>query len=148
MIDAEILAHFGAVVSLRPTPPFDPARQRLEALADRRSQLVNLINEDANRLGVCPDAWMKTEIQRHLTWLKKSVRKLEKKIDSYAQSVPSLARTMEILQAQPGVGPVVSARLTASLPELGRLNRKEIAALAGVAPLRIVAWPIAVTVGA
>jgi transposase len=78
---------------------------------------------------------MRPNIQGHLKWLQKSLEHLDKDLEKTVKESPFWRGSDDLLQSTPGVGPVLSTTLLADLPELGTLNRKEIAALVGVAPL-------------
>lgn len=132
-LDAEGLAHFADAI--RPTPRELPDADTLaaQALLTRRQQLVALRTAERNRLGsaVCERA----SLERHLAWLAEEITALEAAIDHYIQARPEWAARVAQLSAPKGIGPVTAATLTIALPELGQLNRKQIAALVGVAPL-------------
>jgi transposase len=133
-LDARILALFAERVRPEPRPlPSEEARL-LDALLTRRRQILTMITAERNRLGFTP-APLTRAIEKHIRWLERELDKVDADLDRTIQASP-LWRTRETLfRSVPGVGPVVSRTLIAELPELGRLNRKEIAALVGVAPL-------------
>jgi transposase len=133
-IDAGILAHFGEAV--RPEPRQLPSEEaaNLAALVARRRQLTEMLTMEQNRLGSAPAA-LRKDIREHITWLQKRLKDSDKDIHKLLRSSPLWREKDQLLQGVPGVGPVLSATLLAMLPELGKLNRKEIAALVGVAPL-------------
>jgi transposase len=133
-LDAAVLARFAEAVRppVRPLP--DEATQRLGALVTRRQQLIEMLTAEKNRLGSAPLA-MRPEIQAHISWLEQRVTALEEELGTTIRSSPIWRAQDDLLQSMPGVGPVLATTLLAELPELGRLNRREIAALVGVAPL-------------
>lgn len=133
-LDARILALFAERVRPQPRPlPSDDARL-LDALLTRRRQILTMITAERNRLGFAP-APLTTAIEKHIRWLERELGKVDSDLGRTIEASP-LWRTREILfRSVPGVGPVLSRTLIAELPELGRLNRKQIAALVGVAPL-------------
>ena len=133
-LDAAVLAHFAAAVRPTPRPLPDAATQTLAALVTRRRQLVEMLTAERNRLGSAPRA-LRAEIQAHITWLKRRLGRLDDDLNEAIRTSPVWRAQDDLLQSVPGVGPVLSRTLLASLPELGRLNRKAIAALVGVAPL-------------
>ncbi len=133
-IDARVLAQFASMVKPEPRQKTCEQAVNLAELVTRRRQLSDLMTQESNRL---PHA-RHPEVQRSL---KKSLRMLEKQIDDLdkliRQNIDSddgLRRKDEIVQSFKGVGPGTSAMLLAQLPELGRINRQQIAALAGLAP--------------
>jgi transposase len=92
-----------------------------------------MITAERNRLRTAPRT--ANHIEEHLRWLEEQVKRVEKEKEELIRSDPELEAKASILQSVPGVGPGLSATLLGSLPELGLLNRKQIAALVGVAPL-------------
>lgn len=133
-LDAAVLAHFAAAVRPTPRPLPDAATQTLAALVTRRRQLVEMLTAERNRLGSAPRV-LRAEIQAHLTWLQRRLARLDTDLGQAIRTSPVWRVQDDLLRSVPGVGPVLSATLLASLPELGTLNRKAIAALVGVAPL-------------
>lgn len=133
-LDAKALAHFAATVR----PPVRGLRsaeaEQLTALLTRRKQVLDMLTMEKNRL-VTVRAKMRSEIEAHIQWLSKSLKALDKEIEDFVESMSSWKEKDALLQSVPGVGPVTSATLLGMLPELGHLNRQEIAALVGVAPL-------------
>ena len=133
-LDAAVLAHFAATVRPTPRPLPDAATQTLAALVTRRRQLVEMLTAERNRLGSAPRT-LRAEIQAHITWLKRRLARLDTDLGQAIRTSPAWHVQDDLLRSVPGVGPVLAATLLASLPELGTLNRKAIAALVGVAPL-------------
>jgi transposase len=133
-LDAAVLAHFAAAVRPTPRPLPDAATQTLAALVTRRRQLVEMLTAERNRLGSAPRT-LRAEIQAHITWLKRRLARLDTDLGQAIRTSPAWRVQDDLLRSVPGVGPVLAATLLASLPELGRLDRKAIAALVGVAPL-------------
>ncbi len=133
-IDAQILALFAARIQppIRPLP--DEASQALDALVARRRQLIEMLVAEKNRLGFAQTT-VKKGIQKHIRWLERQLQDVDQDLDSMIRHSPIWKAQNDLLRAVPGVGPNLSRTLIAELPELGRLNRKEIAALVGVAPL-------------
>jgi transposase len=133
-IDAGVLALFGQVVQPQPRP--QPAGQTgvLGELVRRRQQLLDLRTQEANRLPQARDARVRKSLQKVLRTLDQQILDLDKLIRQDIESDDGLRRKDEILQSVKGVGPGTSAMLLGRLPELGHLNRQEIAALVGVAP--------------
>jgi transposase len=133
-IDARVLAHFADGVRPTVRPLADAATRKLGALVTRRRQLVDMLTAEENRRKTA-DTTIRDGIQEHISWLRKQLKDVDKEL-SLAIRNSSLWREQEdLLRSMKGVGPIVSATLLADLPELGTLNRKQIAALAGLAPL-------------
>lgn len=132
-IDARLLAHFGAVALLAPTPIRQgPARLRADLVA-RRRQLVAMIVAEKNRLALAPAA-LRREIAALVRILERRVARLDRQVDALLHEDPERRAAGELLRSAPGVGPVVARTLLVDLPELGRLSRRQIASLVGVAP--------------
>ncbi|HET9477014.1 MAG TPA: transposase [Dehalococcoidia bacterium] len=132
-IDARILARFAEVSRPAPTKLSSEAEEQLRALELRRRQLVGIVVAERNRLSASPRT--AGRIEEHLRWLEEDVKKVEKEMQELVESDPGLQAKAAILTSVPGVGPILAVTLLSGLPELGLLNRKEIAALVGVAPL-------------
>jgi len=132
-IDATILAEFACDIhpEIRSLP--DKATEEIKALMVRRQQIQGMITMENNRLW---SAGLKVipSIQEHINWLKRELKNLDKDLEDKIQKSPIWREKDDLLRSVPGVGPVLSLTLLGSLPELGSLNRKQIAALAGVAP--------------
>jgi transposase len=132
-IDARLLAQFAQTVRPEARALPEPIRRELADRVTRRHQIVQMITIEKNHLARAPKA-LHPRIQVHLRWLERELKKVHDQIDITLQNHPALLAESDILKTVPGVGPVLSATLVAYVPELGRLNRKEIAALIGVAP--------------
>ena len=132
-IDAAMLARFGQ--ALRPEPrPLQPVQaQALEALVGRRRQLLAMLIAERNRLARAPQALHK-DLKAHIRWLEKRLRDIDTDLSKAVKASPAWRARDALLRSAPGVGPVLSVSLVAQLPELGTLNRRQIAALVGVAP--------------
>jgi transposase len=133
-IDAAILALFAERVRPTPRPLSDEAAQLLDALLTRRRQLLEMLVAEKNRLGFAPRA-LHRGIQQHIRWLERQLDDVTKNLAAHIEQSPVWRAKDDLLQSVPGVGPIVSAVLLAELPELGTLSHKQIATLAGVAPL-------------
>lgn len=132
-IDAQVIALFGERV--RPEiRQFAPERtSRLNQLVVRRSQLVENRGVEKTRLAGSIGE-IRKEINEHLKWLNKRIKRLDKETAKEIDKDPNWKERSKILTSAKGMGPVTSSRFIAQLPELGALNKKEIAALVGVAP--------------
>lgn len=133
-MDALILARYAEAVrpAVRPLP--DEATQELKALTARRRQIIEMMVAEKNRLGSAPKA-VKKRINAHLRWLEAELGRANKDLDQAIRQSPIWKENEGLLQSAPAIGPAVSRTLIAELPELGKLNRKQIAALVGIAPL-------------
>lgn len=134
-VDAAVLAAFGGRLEPAPRPIADPATQRLAALVARRRQLLEMIGMERGRLEHAPPTGALTrELQRHIRWLERRVEKTDDEIGTSIATHPTWRVQEELLRSVPGVGPTTARTLLGELPELGRLDRRAIAALVGVAP--------------
>ncbi len=133
-IDAKVLAQFGQVIRPEPRPLKDQDLKELSAFIARRHQLVAMLTAEKNRLSSAP--WpIRKSIQANIAWLEKCLQDINEDLGSFLKKSPLWREKDALLRSVPGVGPILSLCLLADLPELGTLNRKQIAALAGVAPL-------------
>ena len=105
------------------------------ALVARRNQLLELVNQENNRLKQSWDDDAKQSIRDVLEVLKKQLKSIDSQLAKMIQADTENQRAIEVLQSVKGVGPVMISTVLAELPELGRLNRGEIAKLVGVAPI-------------
>ena len=133
-LDAQILAHFAAAIRPIPRALPDVTTQEFTAILTRRRQLVEMITAEGNRL-LSARKSVKARIQAHISWLEQELSNTNHDMDQAIRDSPVWTEKDALLQSVPGVGPVLSKTLLAQLPELGTMNRKQIAALVGVAPL-------------
>lgn len=135
-IDAGVIAYYGEVVKPAPQLAKSDDAKRLEALVERRRQLLGLIGQENNRLQQVDDPEIKKLIKKSLEMLKKQLKTIDDRLaKSIKQAAGESQRKVEILESVKGVGPVAISTFLAELPELGSLNRAEIAKLVGVAPI-------------
>ena len=127
-VDARILARMAQALELKPDTVIDPARKRLSELVSRRDDLVKAITAETQRLSMARD------IKCMLAALKARRAAIETEINSAIKASQQLCAQRERLCSAPGIGPVASAMLLARLPELGHVDRRAIASLAGLAP--------------
>jgi transposase len=132
-LDAQILARFAETVRPTPRPLPDTSTQELAALLTRRRQLIEMLTAEKNRLGSAPQR-IRKDIHAHITWLERRLVETDGDLSQTIQASPVWREKDNLLQSTPGVGPILATTLLASLPELGTLDRKQIAALVGVAP--------------
>jgi len=121
-LDAGVLARFAEVVQPQPRPLACRALREVEALVQRRRQLVNMLTAEQNRLQTAAIA-MRSDIQKHIAWLKQDLKKLNQALQREIKANPSWANTERILRGVKGVGPVTSSTLVTDLPELGHRAR-------------------------
>jgi transposase len=134
VLDAQILARFAEAVrpTLRPLP--DETTLELRALVSRRRQITAMLTAEKNRLSRAPRR-VQTHIEAHIHWLQSELERYDEELDQAIRQSPIWREQQDLLKSVPGIGSVISRTLLAELPELGCLNRKQIAALVGVAPL-------------
>ena len=133
-VDAEVLARMGRALELRPTPPTPAERVELGDLVARRDDLVAMIGAERNRLGQSRDAWIRTQITSHINAMTRQRQAVEARIAALVAAHEPLAEASRRLQSVPGIGPTIAAVILARLPELGQLDRRKLASLAGLAP--------------
>lgn len=133
-LDAHVLAQFAEAVRPTPRPLPETAAQDLQALLTRRRQLIDMLTAERNRLSRA-SARVRPDIRAHITWLEQRLGSVDEELAAMIRHSPLWREQDDLLQSAPGVGPVLAATLLAGLPELGTLNRRQIAALVGVAPL-------------
>ncbi len=133
-IDASVIARFAATIQpdIKPIP--DKQSRLIKDLLIRRSQLLEMQTMEKNRLQILPKA-LHRSIKTLLRSLQTQITTITKQIDEAVMQVKHWRTKTEILTSVPGVGKVLAYTLLSELPELGKLNRKEIAALVGVAPM-------------
>jgi transposase len=133
-IDAHNLAHFAQAVRPHAHPASTDAQQRLAGMISRRRQLHRMITAERNRLRNAHPA-VHLQLQEHIDWLRQALKELDSEIEAVLQSNHELGAKADLLCSAPSIGMVTAASLLADCPELGRLDRKKIAALVGVAPM-------------
>jgi transposase len=132
-IDARLIAQFAATVKPVARPPSEANAQAIKDLVVRRRQLTTLRTMEKNRRQVMPQD-LKPSIDRIVKTLDRELKKLEQLIDRAIDHHAASRHKRELLTSMPGIGNCVAATLIGDLPELGSLNRREIASLTGVAP--------------
>lgn len=133
-VDAGVLAVFAERMKPVPRGLPDAEQIMLRGLLTRRSQIVQTLVAEMNRVPSTIPA-VRPHLNAHLEWLRRERDQLDQELERYLQKTKEWSVNDRILQTVPGVGIITSATLLAQLPELGVLNRKEIASLVGVAPL-------------
>ena len=132
-LDAAALAHFAEAVRPPVRALRDPETQALNALVARRHQVVTMLVSEKNRLRTATEG-VRRRIKAHIGWLEKDVEDLDDSLRQALRESPIWREKENLLRSVPGVGEQVSVTLLAYLPELGKLDRRQIAALVGVAP--------------
>jgi transposase len=137
-IDADILALFAERVQPALRPLADDATRELETLLARRRQLLEMLQAERNRLGQVfgrGHRAVRKSLKAHIAFLERQLRSAETDLGALIRQTPAWRERDDLLQTVPGIGTIVSSTLVAELPELGRLSRRAIAKLVGVAPL-------------
>lgn len=133
-LDAFNLAEFGKQMKPRKFEAKSEAGQYVSALLGRRKQVEEMLKAEKNRLRtVAPK--MRGSVERMIEVLKEEIKQLEKELDKFMKENEDWQEQEELLTSAKGVGRVTAATLLAELPELGKLDNKQIAALVGVAPI-------------
>jgi transposase len=134
-LDARVLAHFAASTQ----PPLRPLKSQddteLDALMGRRTQLTDMLTAEKNRRGSAATKTTRDDVEEHIEWLEERIKELDEKLKQQLERSTVWQQKDKILQSVKGIGFVTSLSLLADCPELGQLNRHQIAKLAGVAPL-------------
>ena len=133
-LDAQVLAVFGQRVQPKQYQGKSEAEKQLSALLVRRKQLEEMLKAEQNRLRTISPS-LRSSVERIIALLKEEKKRLEEQIEQFLREQKAWQEQREILNSAPGVGKVMTATLLADLPELGRMDRKKIAALVGVAPM-------------
>ena len=133
-LDAQMLAVFGQRVRPRRYEGKSEAEKQLSALLVRRKQLEEMLKAEQNRLRTISPS-LRGSVERMIAYLKEEKKRLDEQIRDFLNEQKAWQEQTEILSSAPGVGPVTTATLLAELPELGKMDRKKIAALVGVAPM-------------
>lgn len=132
-LDAHLLAQFAERVQPELRPVVDAATQGLRALVTRRRQLIEMLTAERSRLALASPG-VRPSLEAVIAALEASLEAIDHDLDHTIRSSPLWHAQDRLLQSTPGVGRVLSSTLLAQVPELGRLDRKQIAALVGVAP--------------
>lgn len=133
-IDAYVIAKYGDVKKPAATVFASEAESQLKQWVTRRQQLVEMLSSEKNRRTLLINGPARDEVSEHINWLEEKIKQLDKKIEDISDSTHEWRERKAILRSPKGIGPLISASFLVLLPELGQLNRKQIASLAGLAP--------------
>ena len=133
-LDAKVIARFAATLQPAPRELADAQAEDLRHLLTRRRQVVGMLTAEKNRLKQASRT-VRERIKEHIAFLEEELDQSNRDLDALLQQSPIWRERENLLRSVPGMGPVASATVIAALPELGQLSRKEIAKLAGIAPL-------------
>ncbi|HEV8458736.1 MAG TPA: IS110 family transposase [Methylomirabilota bacterium] len=134
-LDAQVMARFAETVQPVARALPNEQAQRLGELVARRRQLVDMLTAELNRRRQARDRRLEQRIAAHVTWLSRAIAELDDEIKRLIRASPIWREAENLLTSVPGIGDVTAHALIADLPELGRLDRRKIAALVGIAPL-------------
>ena len=133
-IDAAVIAHFAEATKAQPRALPDDQTRLLADLVARRRQIVEMMAAEGQRERRLTDKRLRKSIARLRKAMEKELAELDSAIDDQVRGSPVWAEKEDLLASVPGIGPVIARTLIAELPELGSLDRRQIAALAGLAP--------------
>ena len=133
-VDAAVLAHFAESIRPEPRLLLDEQSLELQAMMTRRRQLIDMRTGETNRLETCRVTRVRKDIEKTITWLTRRISEADDDIDTMVRKTPLWRDREDLLSSIKGVGKTVARTLLTDLPELGRLNRRKIAALVGLAP--------------
>jgi transposase len=133
-LDAKVLAHFSAVIEPEPSSISSEELQELGAILARRRQIIEMLTAEKNRLHTAKKV-VRARIKAHIAYLENELAETEAGLRNGIKESPIEREKYNLLRSVPGVGPNLCTTLLIELPELGKLNKKQIAALVGVAPL-------------
>jgi transposase len=134
-LDAEIIALFAERIRPEPRPVAEAEARALAELVARRRQLIEMIGMEANRRRQARAPKVQRTLDATLKTLEAQLAELDREIDGKVRRSPAWRAADDLLTSVPGIGDVTSRTLIAELPELGRLDRRRIAALVGIAPV-------------
>ena len=134
-IDAYVIARFGMDVELKPKPLDEQKSAEMQAFLARRRQLVTMRTSERNRVKQTRITKIRANINRTIQYLTEQLEEVDSDIDGFIKENPVWMEKKDIITSVPGVGDQTARVLITELPELGRLNRAQIARLAGIAPI-------------
>ncbi len=134
-IDAEVIALYAQKIRPEPRDLPDANTEKLDAFLTRRQQLIQMMTAEKNRLQQTSSVVIQRSIRAVIRSFEKEIETMNRSIGSLLASCPEMQGKIELLQSVSGVGPVVAQTLIAAVPEMGKVSKKQIAALIGVAPI-------------
>ncbi|OHC44027.1 MAG: IS110 family transposase, partial [Pseudomonadales bacterium RIFCSPLOWO2_02_FULL_63_210] len=134
-VDAAVLAAFAKAIRPQARPLKDADTRALNDMVSRRRQLIAMRVQETLRLGTAASMPLQKSLNKHIAWLDKQIAEVDGDLSKRLRGSDVWRAKDDLLRAIPGVGAITSLTMLAKCPELGTLNRREIAALAGVAPL-------------
>jgi transposase len=134
-LDAEVIALFAERVRPPARPLPEPERRRFAELVSRRRQILEMIGMETNRRGQAADKSLTKRLDRHIAFLEKELADIDDGITQAIKASPAWSEAETLLKSVPGIGDVTARTLLAELPELGTIDRHQLAALVGVAPI-------------
>lgn len=132
-IDARVLVRFGQAIKPVARAPVDEHTRTLQALVGRRKQLMEMVLMEKNRLRMAHRA-VRPQVLRTIRWLEAQIKHCEDDSDQALKSSGIWQENAELLESVPGIARISALGMMATVPELGTLNRRQISALAGLAP--------------
>ncbi len=132
-IDAHLIAEYAATIQPEAVQLRAAQEQQLRALVNRRMQLVEMRTMESNRLKTAHPA-LRAHVKSHLDWLNEEIAALEAEIQALLETLPEWKEKVVLLESIPGVGFITAITILVEMPELGQINRQQVAALAGLAP--------------
>jgi len=134
-LDAQVLARFGLAVRppVRPLP--GPEQRALDELLTRRRQILGALVAEKNRLPLAKQKRVRRSVREAIAFYQRQLAAVDAELDRFIQASPLWQAESDLLRSVPGIGPAATRTLVAALPELGALNRRQIAALVGLAPV-------------
>jgi transposase len=134
-IDAHIIAQFAAIMDPRITPPLNGTEQKMRDFIARRRQVNKLLTQEKNRLATTVDKTLQKMIRQTIRLFEKQIKSIESELDELIEADGDAQEKSQIITSTPGLGQITAVVLVTELPELGKLNRKQISKLVGVAPI-------------
>ena len=134
-IDALNIADYAATIKPRVSELLDDKTCKLKELVSRRNQLIKMKTAENNRLEHAQSKDISKSIQCIIKALERQIKNINETIDEHIHSIPEMKQKFEVCKSVVGIGDVTAAMLVTEMPELGKCNKQEIAALAGVAPI-------------
>ena len=134
-IDARVIARFAALMNPTPHEKLPENQEKLRSLRTRRNQVVDMLTQEKNRLATQHDPEIRQLIERAIKWYKEQLKEINQQIEQRIEADDSLRQKVALLTSVPGVAMATASALLTEMPELGKLNRREAARLAGLAPV-------------